>query len=536
MTVAGCGGGTDTTPAPTPTPTPTNVGFFDPRFGTRYTNSSLTTIYPQIYIDPFNGNDNANGLTVATALKTSAGLNRHPLMLTPGASIASPRLVTDLTIGIIGHATERVRDSFDYFLQSAANGYRQMHRCSFVRVGSLPVHFDCTDIIAPSAFTPHSSIASAYVIQKAHTMQTDGTYRFRGFVNGKSLKRVRDIGDLRAGRYWYAGDPVEGAPKEIVFIDFDASDPRTSGRVVEFTTRPNAISMRSGYIQGIWAERNGDNNGSLFAFGGHLAGTSGPVGAPTLAVDCLLYEGSKHHAVLGAPGYLGCSAVNSMDDEYDPQGGAAYFTIFEGDVNGKQGRLEKCHMIVDTSMFPGHSVGQTSTWISPFLAHDGNADGIDLARLDVIDCSVIGTRGAVSGGGSDLMVVRGLYYPGLSEQTNGAALVALSGDGRLEIERSVLANADRYASAKNIKLRSCLIMSGTGNVGGQVSTVNQAGTIDIENCIIVASPQQAANFVDLNNGSGSFTFRRNLVGPGVALGIATYASPAGVMINSDQNG
>lgn len=522
------------TPVPTPTPTPTPAASFD-SYGTRFASgvtdsAGRAKIWPHIYIDPFNGVDGRGGSTLATALRTCAGLIAHPLLGAAGTR-GNPTFISGLTIGIVGHPTAFIRDQFDFYLENATNGFRQLHRCSFVRVGTAPVRFEGTDPASAGDWSAHPSIAGAYRIGWVPQTNGDTVSRLRVFapdpVNrrlGRPLKRVEREAELSAGTYWYDGTPAFGVAKIVAIKLFDGSDPRTNGQTIEITRRDVGIAMRSGVIQGIWGYRHGHNNGSLYAFDGLRA--DGTRGAPTQFRGCLVYEGTKHNMVVGAGEHIDLIAVNSIDNEYlDPFTFPAYMTAFESDIGGKTVTMTRCTAIADTTLWQDENVAVGQYQATAFVTHDGNPNG-GPAQLTCTDCSSIRLGAAWSLGHSRSVDVTAYYCPGTTavSKFDGNQMSA-DGGFPVRISRSFFGPGSlQWFNGGNVTVASSIFFSNKTFSGGGIANIDAAvSNQTVSDSIFIAEATQNALFL-YSNGTGSINVQRNIFVGAVAWGISTYTA------------
>lgn len=504
--LTGCGGGGSSPtpvqlPGPTPTPTPTPTAFFDPEYGTRFVDSSKTTIWPQIYIDPFNGRDGADGTTKATALRTKAGLLAHPLM-GPAGTPSQRATVRGVTIGIVGNATAKIREQFDFFNPNAANGYRLMEACSWVRVGFDPVQGDCTDIASPSGFSPRSG---GFAVNWQHDLHEVGVCRFRVFIQGRPLRRVATESQVGPGTYWYAGLPELGVAKAIVFADFDGADPRTSGRSVEITARDVFISCRGGVIEGIFAERNGHNSGSLI-IGRDITQTADPSSLRAV----LVYEGTKHNAVFGHGDHLDLIAVNCRDSDFDPDGEiATLLTLAQRDLGNERASLTRCIAIADTSIWGASvPVGQNSS--HAFLTHDTNAGG-GLTSLSLVDCGSVNLAAGWDCGSARQTSIQGHYSPLLTSTNGAASHISGAANYPIDVKRSLLGGSNglyRWVDNTNVKVTSSALLAYGVFSGGGLTTLGRNGTMVVEDTFLIANDNVAPPFIDI--AAGSLTTNRNI--------------------------
>lgn len=531
--LSGCGGG-DTgavaTPAPppapalgpSPAPTPAQTAFFDPVYGTRFTDNSMTTVWPQVYIDPFNGRDGADGTTRASAVRTKAGLLALPLLGPPGTP-TQRATVRNLTIGIVGHPTAKIREQFDFFNPNPANGFRLMEACSWVRVGFDPVQGDCTDVASPSAFMPRSG---GFAINWQHDLHEVGVCRFRVFINGRPLRRVGLESQVGPGTYWYAGLPEVGVAKTIVFADFDGADPRSSGRTVEITARDVFVSCRGGLIEGLFGERNGHNSGS-FILGRDITQPTDP---SSLRAS-LAYEGTKHNAVFGHGEHIDLIAVNCRDDDFDPAGEiATLLTLAQRDLGNERATMRRCLALADTTLWgEGVAVGQNTG--HAFLTHDTNAGG-GLASLTLEDCGSVNLAAGWDCAFSRQTSISGHYCPLLTSRAGAASHIAGSANYPIELRRSLLGGSNGlYRWIDNVNVRvtsSALLCFGTFS-GGGITTLGRSGSITVEDTFLVADQNVAPPFIDV--ASGSLSTQRN-----VEIGaLNVFVAGPAVSIASDSN-
>ena len=503
--LSGCGGGGEAAPpvqaAPAPAPTPAPVAVFDPVYGTRYADSAKTIVWPQIYIDPFNGRDGADGTTRATAVRTKAGMLALALFGTPGTA-SQHRTVRNLTIGIVGHPTAKIREQFDFFTPYPSNGFRILEACSWVRVGFDPVQGDCTDIAPPGRFTPRSG---GYAIDWQHDFHEVAACRFRVFVNGRPLRRVATEAQVVAGTYWYAGLPEAGVAKTIVFADFDGADPRSSGRTLEITARDLFISCRGGLIEGIFAERNGHNNGSL-----HIARDFGQTADPSSLRASLAYEGTKHNALFGHGEHLDMIAVNCRDDDFDPDGEVPLLlTLFQRELANEQATLTRCLALADTTLWgAGSPVGQNTG--HAFFCHDKNAGG-GLASLTLRDCSSVNLAAGWDCAWSRQSSVSGHYSPLLTSRSDPSAHIAVADSYPVEMTRSFLGGSlgqHRWIDGTQVRIGSSALLNAGTFSGGGLTTLGRRGSITVEDTFMVVPEDVSPPFIEL--ASGSLVTNRNV--------------------------
>ena len=497
--LSGCGGGGESappvqvipTPAPTPAPPP---AFFDPVYGTRFVDSTKATVWPQIYIDPFNGRDGADGTTRANAVRTKAGMLALPLFGAPGTA-SQQAIVRNLTIGIVGHPTAKIREQFDFFNPHAANGFRVLEACSWVRVGFDPVQGDCTDVAAPGHLMPHPR---GYTIAWAHDFHEVPVCRFRVFINGRPLRRVAAEAQVVPGTYWYAGLPEAGVAKTIVFADFDGADPRSNGRTVEITARDLFISCRGGLIEGIFAERNGHNNGSL-----HIARDFGQTADPTSMRASLAYEGTKHNAIFGHGEHIDMIAVNCRDDDFDPDGEVPILlTLFQRELANEKATLTRCLAFADATLWgSGSPVGQNVG--HAFLSHDSNAGG-GLASLTLSDCSSVNLAAGWDCASSRQSLISGHYSPLLTARIDPSSHIGGADPYPIEIARSFLGGGlgqYRWIDTTQAKVSSSALLSAGTFSGGGLTTLGRRGAFTVEDTFLVAAGDVTPPFIDLPSGT-----------------------------------
>lgn len=525
--LSGCGGGGESappvqvipTPAPTPAPPP---AFFDPVYGTRYVDSTKATIWPQIYIDPFNGNDSADGTTRARAVRTKAGMLALPLFGAPGTA-SKHATVRGLTIGIVGHPSAKIREQFDFFNPYAANGFRILEACSWVRVGFDPVQGDCTDVAPPAQFRTHPR---GHAIDWRHDFHEVPVCRFRVFINGRPLRRVATETQVGPGLCWYAGLPEAGVAKTIVFADFDGADPRSSGRTVEITARDLFISCRGGLIEGIFAERNGHNNGSL-----HIARDFGQTADPSSLRASLAYEGTKHNALFGHGEHLDMIAVNCRDDDFDPDGEVPILlTLFQRDLANERATLTRCLAFADTNLWgSGVSVGQNVG--HAFLSHDSNAGG-GLANLVLSDCSSLNLSAGWDCASSRQSLVSGHYSPLLTSRTDPSSHLGGADPYPIEVTRSFLGGGlgqYRWIDTTQARVSSCALLNSGTFSGGGLTTLGRRGSFTVEDTFLVAAEDVTPPFIDVP--SGTLVSNRNVeVG-----GFNVFVVGTGASVTSDSN-
>ena len=503
-------------------PAPAPVAVFDPVYGTRYADSAKTIIWPQIFIDPVNGRDGADGTTRATAIKTKAGFLAHPLMGTPGTP-AQHTTIRNLTIGFVGHPTAKIREQFDFFNPNAGNGYRILDACSWVRVGSDPVQGDCTDAAPSSSFIPHPR---GFAIDWRHDFHEVAVCRFRVFVNGRPLRRVATEGLVGPGTYWYAGLPQAGVSKTIVFADFDGVDPRSSGRTVEITARDVFIACRGGLIEGLFGERSGHNSGSYI-----IARDQFQSADPSSLRASLAYEGTKHNALFGHGEHIDMIAVNCRDDDYDPDGEVAILlALFQKDLTNEKATLTRCLALADTTLWgAGVPVGQNTS--HAFITHDSIIDG-GLASLTLVDCSSINLAAGWNCASSRQSTVSGHYSPLLTSTTDTSAHFEGTAPYPLELARSFLGGSKtlyRWIDKTNVRVSSCALLGSGGFSGGGITTLGRKGSITVEDTFLISDNDVVPPFVDLP--SGTLVNTRN-----VEVGsLNVFAVGAGTTITSDAN-
>lgn len=458
-------------------------------------------MWPQIYVDPFNGRDGADGTTRATAVRTKAGMLALPLFGQPGTA-GRHATVRNLTIGIVGHPSAKVREQFDFFNPYAANGYRILEACSWVRVGFDPVQGDCTDVVPPSRFMPHPR---GYAIDWQHDLHEVAVCRFRIFVNGRPLRRVAAEAQVGPGTYWYAGLPETGAAKAIVFADFDGSDPRSSGRTVEITARDLFISCRGGLIEGIFAERNGHNNGSL-----HIARDFGQTADPSSLRASLAYEGTKHNALFGHGEHIDMIAVNCRDDDFDPDGEVPILlTLFQRELANEKATLTRCLALADTTLWGGGSpVGQNVG--HAFLSHDSNSGG-GLASLSLNDCSSVNLSAGWDCAWSRQSLISGHYSPLLMSRTDPSSHIGGAEPYPIEVARSFLGGSlgqYRWIDTTQARVSSSALLNAGTFSGGGVTTLGRRGSFTVEDTFLVAAENVTPPFIDLQ--SGTLATNRNV--------------------------
>lgn len=514
------------------------VGYFLDEYGARYAwgirnGLGAPVIAPHVYIDPVNGVDGRAGTSVSTSVKTLAGLLALTAIMGATGTVGVPTLVRNVTLGVIGHATQLLDLQLDFYVPSAVNGYRYMEACAVVAVGPNPAQFDCAAVVATGTIIVHASLPTTYEVAAwAHDMSGGAVSRFRvwdGVTAGdKPLARVSLEANVIAGTYWQSGDPDAGVARRIVFRLADSSDPRSNGRTTKITKRDRAVSLRGGLVQGVWVYRNGHNSGGIEVGRNTVAS-----GDPSCLRSCLAVDGTKHNVVFGHGAHLDVIAVNCRDNDFDPGGETpSLFSLAQVSLLGESATLTRVWAIADTTIHgAGVAVGQNAA--GAFLTHDNFANQA-LATLTALDCGTIGVAAGWDVWARDAIVIDGFYCPQIANPVNSAMIAVRSGD-KATISGSYLggkagAGAYRWISGTRLTVRGNLFIQDGFISGGGLYSNGLAGVFGVENNVF-SWQSGAAPFIEMAAGS-TLALNRNVILRGAG---PVSLSGAGNTITGDRN-
>lgn len=298
--------------------------------------------------------------------------------------------------------------------------------------GAYP-KFRGDDIADPGDFTPHATETNVYEI--SWTLGEEGTESYISvWVDGVRLVRVA-TGDVEAtaGTY-YAPNPdgATGTYTIKVHMPGDA-DPRSSGDVVEITSRMGVLILGDGWtISGIHTMRQGTKNGSLW------------VGLDSTISDCLFEDGVIHNTLIGSGTMTDCYAwkcdrANIIGQNNMVQGNA------EGG-NGETLHFLRVWVIGSVDPALGNGAGQPANNNGIHVHSDGNST--PYATVTYEDCVCL-----YLGGGFNITNTQNAWYKGCIVHDSlggfGGQGIGVSGGGKMYVQ-----NCRTYHHQSQTALRS----------------------------------------------------------------------------------
>jgi hypothetical protein len=368
------------------------------------------TVYGDWHLDTVNGDDGNDGLTDQSAFAT---LDKVKSVYSAGETVA---IATDSVVRERWNDLSLHGGTIIYYGDGAAPKIR------------------ADDIADPGDFTPHATKANVYEI--SWTLGEEGTESYLSvWVNGTRLQRVAQANTEATAGGYYAPNPdgSTGTYTIEVHLSGDA-DPRSSGDVVEITSRMTCLALGNNWvINGIRTMRNGTKNGSLW------------VGTGSTVVDCIFEDGVIHNALIGTGTMTDCYAWKC--DRSDIIGQQ---NMIQGNTSGGSG--ETLHFLrvwvvgsVDPSL--GVGAGQAANNTAIHVHSDGNST--PYATVIYEDCVAL-----YMGGGFAITNAQNAWFKGcvIHDSLGGLAGqgAGVSGGGKMYVQHCRIYGHQTYNTLRSI--------------------------------------------------------------------------------------
>lgn len=344
------------------------LGLIDPSSaltGTKRVILSSKYFY-DFFINSINGNDSYSGTRPTAAFKT----------LAKAQAVVNGQ--SDKRIGLITDSSWKEQFIFSNAPQIYIGSYG---------TGAQPF-IDGSDQIPNGSFT--LDLVTTYKATVTMIGAT-GTEQRLIWENGKNLVQVADEATVitTPGSFAYAS---YSAATTTVFVHAsDSSDITTNGKIYEFNSRYNCISVtgNSATIQGIRTRRQRDNNGSIELFGDYC-----------WVINCTIEDGHKHSAYMReGGGFIGTTFKNA----YNGISGFPNYAVFNKDVGASFGMsVRNCLFTTDPTVVPS-TAGIPTQFPTSVISHVNISGNLGIFNAFQNAHTLTGGYGIQNGGAENIV-------------------------------------------------------------------------------------------------------------------------------------